>query len=334
MKIQEEFTLEGLYDYQTFTKNRGGKPVYTLTYGSADGIIAKYDKGSFEVTFSRDWKNHIEKIISWLKEYYPGFFTKEQDEGSGFFIRFNPSKEEAIEYIEDHIKRGKVMVESSYKSGDRYYGGLPSDSDYKGPGKDAKYYKELTAYFKKTAEEHPEYKVIGASPIVLILKTPDGKEKIDLTKFDNASSAEEAIKAASKHFDESLTEANELEKRAKKHKKKQKGLPMNGLNPNAGNVEINNKVFNAMNNVTNSPSTNPTGPMGEEMSKLEALSVLSRLNEDESVNERDFAIYCDNSFGKYKVANWKATDAETAVAEFKELNPRYIKTGLITAVEI
>jgi hypothetical protein len=137
-------------------------------------------------------------------------------------------------------------------------------------------------------------------------------------------------KAPNRH---GFVESNELEKRAKKHKKKQKGLPMNGLNPNAGNVEINNKVFNAMNNVTNSPSTNPTGPMGEEMTKLEAMTCLNRLNEEDS-NERDFAIYCNNAFGKYKVANWKATDAETAVAEFKELNPKYTKTGLITAVEI
>lgn len=334
----ESALREGIYGYQTFTSTgERGKPVYTFTYASRDKI-AKYDKGNYTLTLYKEWVNHIKSLIEWLNEYYPGFFIRQSSPDDASFSRFNPTEEEAVQYIKDQIRRGKVFTESkinesSYKSGDKYYGGLPSDSDYKGPGKDATYYKELVKYFRDTVEKYPEYKVIGASPVVLILKTPDGKETIDLRKFDSCSSSEEAIEMASHYFDDSLFEANELEKRAKKHKKKQKGLPMNGLNPNAGNVEINNKVFNTMNNVNSSPSTNPTGPMGEEMTRLEAMSCLNRLNE-EDLNERDFAIYCDNAFGKYKVANWKAADAETAVAEFKELNPKYTKTGLITAVEI
>lgn len=35
----------------------------------------------------------------------------------------------------------------------------------------------------------------------------------------------------------------------------------------AGNVPYNNAMFNAMNNSTESPSTNPTGPMGESVKK-------------------------------------------------------------------
>lgn len=55
---------------------------------------------------------------------------------------------------------------------------------------------------------------------------------------------------------------NELEKRSKVHRKKQKGLsPFCSLD--AGNVEHNISMFNSMSNPAESPSTNPCGPMAE-----------------------------------------------------------------------
>lgn len=138
-----------------------------------------------------------------------------------------------------------------YKSGDRYYGGLPAEPEYDGPPKRARYYKELLQYFKDTVREYPEYYVIGTSPTAITLRTPDGKETIDLTKFDALSTAEEAIEMASHYFDESLFEAR---------KKKKNGAL---VNPDAGNVEHNIEMFNKMNSPVDGPSNNPiSGPFG------------------------------------------------------------------------
>jgi hypothetical protein len=138
-----------------------------------------------------------------------------------------------------------------YKSGDRYYGGLPAEPEYKGPGKCARYWKELIQYFKTTVEEYPEYDVIGTSPVAVTLRTPDGKETIDLTKFDALADADEAIEMASHYFDESLFEAR---------KKKKNGAL---VNPDAGNVEHNIEMFNKMNSPVDGPSNNPvSGPFG------------------------------------------------------------------------
>lgn len=138
-----------------------------------------------------------------------------------------------------------------YKSGDRYYGGLPAEPEYKGPGKCARYWKELVQYFKTTVKEYPEYDVIGTSPVAVTLRTPDGKETIDLTKFDALADADEAIEMASHYFDESLFEAR---------KKKKNGAH---VNPDAGNVEHNIEMFNKMNSPVDGPSNNPiSGPFG------------------------------------------------------------------------
>ncbi|MGM9544669.1 MAG: hypothetical protein ACI3T9_06760 [Romboutsia timonensis] len=61
-----------------------------------------------------------------------------------------------------------------------------------------------------------------------------------------------------------IKEENELEKRAKFNKKHNKGLGW-FVNPDVGNVEYNNAFFNAANNAMGSPSTNPTGPMAEDL---------------------------------------------------------------------
>ena len=57
----------------------------------------------------------------------------------------------------------------------------------------------------------------------------------------------------------------ELLKESKKKKKK----PYSSINTNAGNVEYNNAMFNHMNNAAESPSTNPTGPMGESIDDID-----------------------------------------------------------------
>lgn len=67
-----------------------------------------------------------------------------------------------------------------------------------------------------------------------------------------------------------LTESvskNELRDRAKRHSKKQKGLPALSTLTNAGNVEHNINMFNHMMNTNGGPSNNPiSGPMGGDVS--------------------------------------------------------------------
>lgn len=44
-----------------------------------------------------------------------------------------------------------------------------------------------------------------------------------------------------------------------------------------------------------------------------------------------FKIKIQNAFGTYTVCEWEAEDKETAIQEFKKLNPGYKNKGLIIA---
>ena len=91
---------ENIWAYQTWTRTgQRNKPIYTLTYG--ENIIAKYDKNTFDLILGADWERHIDKLIDWLREYYPGFFIKKETLGSASYVRFYPTKEEAITYIKN-----------------------------------------------------------------------------------------------------------------------------------------------------------------------------------------------------------------------------------------
>ena len=93
-------------------------------------------------------------------------------------------------------------------------------------------------------------------------------------------------------FDKSrsnLNESNELEKRAKAHKKKQKGISaLSKLNPDAGNVEHNVKMFNKVNSPIDGPSNNPiSGPFGGDVGGGEAMGE----SIDESYNVQFYQIF-------------------------------------------
>lgn len=90
--------IEGIWGYQTWTRTgTRNKPIYTLTYG--EHTVAKYDKNTWEFTLGADWERHIDKLIEWLNEYYPGFFTRRESPDSVSYERFYPTGEEAIAYI-------------------------------------------------------------------------------------------------------------------------------------------------------------------------------------------------------------------------------------------
>ena len=96
----EEALTEGIWSYQTWTRTGPrNKPIYTLTYG--ENTVAKYDKNTFEFALGADWERHTDKLIDWLNEYYPGFFTKRESPDSASYRRFYPTKEEAIAYIKN-----------------------------------------------------------------------------------------------------------------------------------------------------------------------------------------------------------------------------------------
>ena len=97
----EDLTLnEGIWGYQTWTRTGDrNKPIYTLTYG--ENTVAKYDKNTFDFILYSDWERHIDKLIEWLDQYYPSFFTKKETPDSCSYVRFYPTKEEAITYIKN-----------------------------------------------------------------------------------------------------------------------------------------------------------------------------------------------------------------------------------------
>ena len=89
---------ESIWGYQTWTSTGPrNKPIYTMSYGQ--NIVATYDKNTFDFKLGVDWERHIDKLIEWLAQYYPGFFTKKETPDSCSYVRFYPTKEEAIAYI-------------------------------------------------------------------------------------------------------------------------------------------------------------------------------------------------------------------------------------------
>lgn len=89
---------EGIWGYQTLTRtgNRN-KPIYTLIYGQE--VVAKYDKNTWEFAITSEWERHIDALIEWLGNYYPGFFIRKESPNSVSYTRFCPTRDEAIAYI-------------------------------------------------------------------------------------------------------------------------------------------------------------------------------------------------------------------------------------------
>jgi len=92
--------FEGIWDYQTWTRTGPrNKPIYTLTYGQ--NTVAKYDKNTFDFALCADWERHIDKLLEWLSQYYPGFFIRRESPSSASYERFYPTREEAVKYIKN-----------------------------------------------------------------------------------------------------------------------------------------------------------------------------------------------------------------------------------------
>ena len=106
---------EGIYGYFNYTRTGPrNKPIYSLVYGNH--LIAKYDKNDWSFVLGPQWERHIDQLIKWLSEYYPGFFVKKDSEDSADYFRFVPTADEAIQYI-----RNKNISIINEKSKDRRY---------------------------------------------------------------------------------------------------------------------------------------------------------------------------------------------------------------------
>lgn len=100
IKMESSAVTEGLYGYFNYTATGPrNKPIYSLVYGNH--LIAKYDKNDWSFVLGAHWEGHIDKLIEWLSEYYPGFFLKKDSDDSVDYRRFIPTPDEAIQYIED-----------------------------------------------------------------------------------------------------------------------------------------------------------------------------------------------------------------------------------------
>lgn len=254
----DESSSDDYYNHITKMKTADDDNKLVTSEESVEDFVKRVTSGNDSIQYVAD---KIEKVDD--KYYLVGF---KNDMSSIKFLLGTPG-ESASERNVNHLLKNpywhialslrdelasmyieKDINESAFKSGDRYYGGLPAEPDYKGPGKDAKYHKEVTEYFLQLADMHPEYKIKGRSPITIVIETPYGRKHIDLTQFDNCADEYDAIDAAK----ECLFESKKQKRKNKMH-----------INKNAGNVEYNVAMFNHMNNPAESPSTNPCGPMAE-----------------------------------------------------------------------
>lgn len=80
--------------------------------GRSGELVCRYDKNTYSVSFGPRWDIHIEKIIEWMRSYYPGFFTRKagNDPDSASYERFTPDYYEARDFIQGQISNGSVKL--------------------------------------------------------------------------------------------------------------------------------------------------------------------------------------------------------------------------------
>lgn len=108
--LRKSMVCEGIYGYFNYTRTGPrNKPIYSLVYGNH--LIAKYDKNDWSFVLGPQWERHIDKLIEWLSDYYPGFFVKKDSADSADYYRFVPTANEAIQYIRN--KNVRIIEEES-----------------------------------------------------------------------------------------------------------------------------------------------------------------------------------------------------------------------------
>ena len=179
--------------------------IYNKLCGKYDDVNIKYWRFTTDGIMVRKLDGQVVRI--------------EDDEFDKFYSKSISESNELEKRAKHHRKHQDGMSpfcslgESNYgyKSGDRYYGGLPAEPVYNDV-RDAKYWKELVQYFIDTVPNYSGYRIAGRSRVVVILDTPNGKEKFDLREFDHLDSAEEAVKVLDDMFKSMVnTNSNDID---------------------------------------------------------------------------------------------------------------------------
>lgn len=116
-------------------------------------------------------------------------------------------------------------------------------------------------------------------------------------------------------------------KQVKHHKKRLKGLPRVGFNPNAGNVEHNIKMFNHMNDIGDLSNNPISGPFGGDVSAPAGDSAGMSMGESlkESIidsNMIEFLRKHKNDFIENQTKNWISIYADAYVTYEESFIPR------------
>lgn len=245
---------EGIWAYQTYIDRKPGEkqPSKTLMYG---GNFVTSRSPYRKEQFGADWKRHIRKIIDWSTEHNPSLHRMTQDYRLDNFGKNANSEEAYISAIEDGIRRGnyELLAEglnntipsrqslvSALKTFDKN-GKLSTRGDWKVAN--GGYDLSFEVYYQGT-------------PVAQGFTDGTLTTDFDTSEFGFTKQALANV-ICSVYTD--MTYKSGLQE--SKKRKKKKGV--DSVNPNAGNVEYNNAMFNHMNNATESPSTNPMGPMAE-----------------------------------------------------------------------
>lgn len=112
IKAEGEELSEGIYSYQTFVTNKPGEKSPTKSLVYRNELIIEHSPYGID-KLGPTWKNHIDKLISWCYENYPGLPRVTADYRQEKFGREADSKEAYISAIEDELKRGRMTIQES-----------------------------------------------------------------------------------------------------------------------------------------------------------------------------------------------------------------------------
>ena len=112
VKAEDEELSEGIYSYQTFVTRKPGEKSPTKSLIYRDELVIEHSPYGIDKLGST-WKNHIDKLISWCYENYPGLPRVTADYRLEKFGKEAESKEAYISAIESELKRGRMSIQES-----------------------------------------------------------------------------------------------------------------------------------------------------------------------------------------------------------------------------
>ena len=112
VKAESEELSEGVYSYQTFVTRKPGEKSPTKSLVYRDELVIEHSPYGVD-KLGPTWKNHIDKLISWCYENYPGLPRVTADYRLEKFGKEAESGEAYISAIESELKRGRMSIQES-----------------------------------------------------------------------------------------------------------------------------------------------------------------------------------------------------------------------------